>query len=81
MEPNAKPYPVVKFRLNQPWNCNRKGDVIEVGPELLDALIRGGRGEVVGEEVRSACCLPDGTAVSPKMVKAVPLNKSLAAQE
>jgi len=74
MEPNAKPYPVVKFRLNQPWNCNRKGDVIEVGPGLLDALIRGGRGEVVGQE-------PGETAVSPKMVKAVPLNKSLSAQE
>ena len=40
----------VRFRLNQPWNGMRAGDVIEnVGPGLLDALLRGFRGEAIEE--------------------------------
>lgn len=43
----AKIVPKFRFRLNQSWNGGNRGDVITVGPGLLDALQRGNRGELV----------------------------------
>lgn len=62
-----KSVPMTRFRLNQAWNGSCRGDIITVGPGLLDALRRGCRGDVVDAADEPAA----------KMVRAAPLNKSM----
>jgi len=69
----ANAVPTFRFRLNQAWGGNVRGDIIEVGPGLLDALQRGNRGELVKAETA------DAAQPESKVLHAKPRNKSLSA--
>lgn len=51
MSTTMKVVPRVRFRLTQDWNGSPAGSILEnIGPGLLDSLLRGKRGEVVQGE-------------------------------